>query len=821
MRPVKLSSIHVGPFAALDNLRVDFVPGLNVVLGPNEAGKSTLYSALALLLFVPTKLSVPQFKKQVARFLPRPAGDFVEADLAFSAGERAYRLAKRWGADAYSVLETPEGSIRDQGAVAAAAADLLPVSEGSFRAVFLNAQRSIADPLDELDGTSLRRDLGEVLRRAAFETGGVSIEEFRSGLKHRLEETYRRWDEAAEAPERRRPGEGRWVKGAGILTKASYALEDAEKRRRAVQEADARIAEASVRLEEHTAQRDAAAVFVAAHRELHGRVLRGRAIAAEAALLEEKIRERAEAAKSWPVQDHRIKEGSEELASTQARLEKTKQDVAMLDTAIEAASRLRERETHNRTVADLEAELESNPAIDRKTVDRLAKIEDKLSRIAVELSTGTLHARVVADRDVRVAWSADDDNPATSVLSTGDEVLVDGRRFLRFELDDARIEVTTGDIDVHELRAARDRLNAERDAIKEAVGTGSSEEAQKLHLARADVETRLGRARGLLADVLVEEGDESAIVEALELVSSARQDVADPVSELKRGQKEIAARQIDLTNKAAALTARVDGARAHVAELASRYGNVDSLVEELGDLRHRKRTLEAETVSGLSLPDGFDTPDEFTHAYHQAEVTERQEAMTCAELRSELATAEAARPEESLDDLREEVARSEYELERLKRRGKALRRVAEATDRLLSQMDADTFLPFVERFSHFATRIVGGAYKPARSKEVLGSSFHRRDGVELPYELLSTGTRGSLGLAVRLALAASLLGEGGEAFVVLDDPLVELDPGRRKAAAELIRSFAQSVQTVYFTCHPDHAAVFNGAEVTQLEPAAW
>ncbi len=51
-----LRRLHLHPFAGAADREVILGPGLNVVLGPNEAGKSTLRRALRQVLFVPTKL---------------------------------------------------------------------------------------------------------------------------------------------------------------------------------------------------------------------------------------------------------------------------------------------------------------------------------------------------------------------------------------------------------------------------------------------------------------------------------------------------------------------------------------------------------------------------------------------------------------------------------------------------------------------------------------------------------------------------------------------------------------------------------------------
>jgi hypothetical protein len=125
----------------------------------------------------------------------------------------------------------------------------------------------------------------------------------------------------------------------------------------------------------------------------------------------------------------------------------------------------------------------------------------------------------------------------------------------------------------------------------------------------------------------------------------------------------------------------------------------------------------------------------------------------------------------------------------------------------------------------------------------------------LRYELLSAGTRDLFALALRLAMAELYLDQGsggggtpqgtavaedtappknappagepvlaGEparaegaapsgsgGFLVMDDPLVDLDPDRQEAAAAVLGRFASRRQLLLFTCHPAHAALLQDA----------
>ena len=82
-------------------------------------------------------------------------------------------------------------------------------------------------------------------------------------------------------------------------------------------------------------------------------------------------------------------------------------------------------------------------------------------------------------------------------------------------------------------------------------------------------------------------------------------------------------------------------------------------------------------------------------------------------------------------------------------------------------------------------------------------------------EDLSFGTQEQLMLLVRLALARLLGREGDPQCVILDDPLVNTDRSRQRAALRILEQAAQDTQILVFTCHSvayegmAHAAQFH------------
>jgi exonuclease SbcC len=133
------------------------------------------------------------------------------------------------------------------------------------------------------------------------------------------------------------------------------------------------------------------------------------------------------------------------------------------------------------------------------------------------------------------------------------------------------------------------------------------------------------------------------------------------------------------------------------------------------------------------------------------------------------------------------------------------------------QYDGNTLEPLRAAISDLFGKMTGGKYEIPRLDEYVPAEISGKAGV-LNINLLSTGTLDALALAVRLAMAKELL-SGRQGFVIMDDPLINLDPDRKKASAEAIKSFAtDGRQVVLFTCDPEHARLF-GVNAVQLGEA--
>jgi len=78
------------------------------------------------------------------------------------------------------------------------------------------------------------------------------------------------------------------------------------------------------------------------------------------------------------------------------------------------------------------------------------------------------------------------------------------------------------------------------------------------------------------------------------------------------------------------------------------------------------------------------------------------------------------------------------------------------------------------------------------------------------YDILSEGTKDTIGLAFRLAMLEHLFPNGG-GLVVFDDPFTEMDENRTKQACKLVQKFADAGnQVIFVTCDNKYRSMLSG-----------
>jgi DNA repair protein SbcC/Rad50 len=371
---VRLGKLSMQPFGAFSKKLMEFAPGLNVVLGPNEAGKSTVFNAVRMALLVSTDLPKRDREKKIDPYLPASGGDYVRVDLELLKGSDAWVVRRRWGTAPFSKLELQGGgTFGDEEKVREKLAELLPARPGTMEHVLMTRQSMLGRTLESFadEARESIADFADILRRAVLETGGVSVDRFLEKVKAERDHAFLRWDRQAGGPEKSKGTQKRWAKGFGTVLGAWYEMDDARALARKAAAWEAELD--SVNAELRRAATDAAGLKdfldrsetpVRDARERRNLEADLRAVKAEAESL-------GKAVEKWPVAAHRARELEQSLAGAEEKRRALADEQGRAKKAEEART-LRDRHLRvmrlKKAADEAQAALKSAPRMDKKAL---------------------------------------------------------------------------------------------------------------------------------------------------------------------------------------------------------------------------------------------------------------------------------------------------------------------------------------------------------------------------------------------------------------------------------------------------------------------
>lgn len=174
--------------------------------------------------------------------------------------------------------------------------------------------------------------------------------------------------------------------------------------------------------------------------------------------------------------------------------------------------------------------------------------------------------------------------------------------------------------------------------------------------------------------------------------------------------------------------------------------------------------------------------------------------------------------EEGLAETRDKTvadcSRFERELTRVRAHAAAAKLLYDALTAARSEARAAYVAPLRNQIERLG-RLVFNSTLRVDLDESLAIVSRTLDGVTVPFESLSGGTREQLGLLVRLSCAI-LVAEDGGAPVILDDTLGYTDAERLDGMGVALASAGENCQVIVLTCMPDRYRQVGGADVVRL-----
>ena len=789
---MKLKSISCDQFAGIRDRSVEFGDGVNVVVGANESGKSTLVGLISRTLFQNVKLDKRSNKDFIEKYFPSAkrgvslAGDSVDGKLRFESDGRSYTVSKEWGADPRCSLSTEDGIIKDQDSVNEALKEALKYGEGVYKELLLSPQRGTDDALktllDSPDELDAKQDILNAASLAFLETGGVTTDAIEEAIDKKISElSGKHWDLERGVPVKKLGG--RWAKELGKLHEAYYALEDAKaviaERDRLEREAD-RTAEAFSRNDE--AARKAEKEFNDLNEFASRLTLMGERKKA-VSRLESDLDKFNLAINEWPQLEAELIKARALKDEKERRELKDKYDKAVLINA-----EISDAETViNSTLCPDPAELSAVRASEK----RIAALESKLCGMNVSAVIRMFGGNTVEVRSLRTGELLDLSGDEVTITEAVN-VTVPGVMEMR---------LAPADVDTVSIEAD---ITKERDSLNAAYGKYSVSSIEEMDALRSRVNT--ARSNADTARIRL-----SAILGTntfSEIQSAASADV--PVRAADEIEKDITSLcgKDDVSRFITERETRLDG-------YTKEYGSISDLKAKAFDTAAELEKARRAAEESADIPDELkeikDPESKLAYLKNAMEFRrgERENALKAKPAaESRLYTLIENTAGDPADEL--ETARRDFdEKKRLLDHWLNIKRVFEEQKKGVRNAP---MRDIAESLSGYLNIISGGSIAsvfPDPSK--LGMNIYSRDRV-MDHGKLSEGTKETVSLAFRLAVLDHLIPDGG-GVIVLDDPLTDMDPERAERSCEIIKECAKRHQIIFLTCREEYSEMLGGERI--------
>ena len=799
-----ITKVKMAPFAGVSNRELDFTSGLNVVLGDNEAGKSTLVNAIFALLFIPThvKRNASEWKDYLARFLPVGGGDTVSVTAEFLHGADEYALTRSWGETRECRFVINRGAVMTkEETVKEHLSEILRYGKGTYENVLFARQDEMMQTVKLLrQNKEASGTLSDALRSTMFQAGGVSLDELAMAISDTKKKLISNWDVERDGPRNNRGIDDPHKKNVGDLLQAYYMVEELTRAVRLSRDAEERLETMMAQLTETVQSQAALAPKKAMMEKVEHDVHKRAALEPELRALapEEETLKRVNM--EWPGKIERLKHLAVQLEMEKKRHTALTLELEKAKAAVEAQKTRARYQVIKPLLEQLrgtESELSLLTVVSAEDVAWLEEQVAVATNREAELRAMKLLAKLSVQQPMQIS--------VTSGLAPTESVMVDeymqfdGNGVLRLTSAEWTLDIQSGQEDVETILT--DVRNARESCTTKLLELGCKDvaEAKETLAKRNLLAARLSELRAKMDGIL--QGQPLAELEAA---------VADlPVEEPLRDPETIYSDKGKAETDMRLVENEIAGLQTQIQAWEELYRSFDAVMDRLADVKSSAREIQQQLAALAPLPEGYADAREFLAALQVV----RQESQNYADavFRQKIALAEAQSqlPEVTAEDLIEQLRDAKQHLARLKREASAALRVEAEFNRLVSALDQNTLDPFVESFSRYLSPATGYRYQAATWEGALPTGITATDGKELPVDLLSAGTTRGIALALRLAMAEFLL-EDAQGFMVMDDPLVDLDPSRKEYAAAMLRAYAEKKQLIITTCDPETARLLAG-----------
>ena len=816
---MKIDRLSCTQFAGIHDLTISFESGINVLLGNNESGKSTIVDLIYQLLYhdVDEKQNGKSEKVFRARYYPKGIdfqGDFIEGSIVFNSAGEKYTLQKGWGESAYVQLTTPQDiRIRSQESVNKMLGELLKYRKGLYDDIVFAPQRKQEELIAHLfqsiaqskktaskDPSNTKSDLVSIIAQETIKNAGVDANVFERQLGQIIDAFEGCWDTKKDCPKAtslRTKRNGDRPKNEGKLFQAFFAVDqltqmltDAQKAEMAVDRDLKELNSLQKKLNTAEEKREQFEVYATQLAELN----------ANKQLIErlkEDIKRRRQAAKDYP--------GLLRAFSKASKLRQELREVEALELYDSIAEKHAEWEKAKKWVDSLQI-------ITKNDIQQAERLEKSIQLMKQEQFGMNILAQLINIGVPRIEIRSLADNKLIKSIYLGEKIdefdILEPVEIVvpdRFKL---LISNRTHGFKGEKHSAKYYSYELDRLYMKFGIYYGGIEKLQEKKEEYDSAVINLDRKAAVFNTALGNR-DWSVMVQTHNNLSKRKK--RRPLIEIKADIKDAFGEQ---------------SIESYCGELGASIKAIeDAYKEELGEIS--PSALRASVIlcqeQLQSASDAVKKVDGIPSFYKRIKDVSQYRGQLISDVnavRTKMDEVEA-RLQENQKSLGKKTA-EEYAIE-LEKATTELARVRELYHHWLHIQetfrtvrnkagDSSEMQDVERRFAEYLKLITGGRvvlHSLDENMDVNITSNH----CQLDEVILSEGTKDTIALAFRLAMLEHVFPNGG-GFLVLDDPFTDMDKTRTQKACQLVKSFAgKGNQVIFATCNEIVAEQLGGNHI--------